>query len=360
MGLPWRPCLNRFKGAEGAVASIRRVAELAGVSVGTVSHVLNGTARVRPETAERVRRAIAALEFEPNALARSLSTQRSTTIGVALTHLSSPFNPELIEEILLLAGAQGYSVIVAPPPSPRIDLSENLALLRRQRVAGIIAGGGLSDQLARTLARRHIPTVLIEPDSLEVGLPAILFDWDGGLQAAVGRLKHLGHTRIGLAGGPAEWGTARRRVEAFRAALAAHGLPCHEALVALDDFGFAAGHRAGLTLLRRSPRPTAIIGAHDPIAIGVIRAAADLGLRVPADLSVVGIDTIALSGYLLPALTSLDIPRRTVAALAVETLLAGVRGEAMPAVQKVPLTLVERESIGPAPHLARPQRPERR
>jgi len=336
------------------VATIQDVADLAGVSSGTVSHVLNGTARVRPETAARVRRAIAELGYEPNALARSLTTRRSSTLGMAISHISLPFGPELIEHFVPLAAQRGFSVIVATPLQPASLLDECLVLLRRQRVAGILVVGWMGEAALHDLKRQRVPTVLLEPHRLDSGLPMILCDWERGLDQAVARLVGLGHRRIAVVASPLSVGTSVRRVAAFQGALARHGLVCPHPVVAADDFGFTGAREAGRAVLSQRPRPTAVVATTDPIAIGVMRAATDLGLRVPDHVSVVGIDKIALGEFTSPALASLDIPRRPIAEQALAMLLAGIEGEAMPPRVVLPLSLVERESIGPAAPVAEP------
>ncbi|MGN6445621.1 LacI family DNA-binding transcriptional regulator [Amnibacterium sp.] len=297
--------------------SIRDVAEKAGVSYQTVSRVLNEHPSLRPDTVDRVQAAIQDLGYRPNRAARALVTSRNHTIGVLLTAraLHGPFSSFIT--IVDAARERGYTVTTVPNASDDPgDIVEGLDALLMHGVEGIVAIA--PQDRAREAVRQSGATVPVltlqgRPDeALDFG-----FDQQEGARLAVRHLLALGHRRILHLPGPSGWAEAEQRQAGYEAIMREHGL---EPLLAPGgDWTADSGRAIALEVLDRE-RPTAVFATNDEMAVGLLAAAADLGLRVPEDLSVVGFDDVPFARHLRPALTTVrqdfgELGRRAIAAL---------------------------------------------
>jgi LacI family transcriptional regulator len=283
-------------------AIMHDVARLAGVSHQTVSRVLNGHPNVRPDTRDRVLQAIRQLNYRPNALARGLVTRRSRTIGVISfdTRLFGPASTLLAIEHA--ARVAGYAVTI----SSLADLDASsvrsaVAALAAQPVDGAIviapregAAQGLRD------LRPGLPLVAVEA-GYGGETPVVSVDQFGGAQLATEHLLSLGHRTVWHIAGPADWLEARERIEGWRASLADAGAAAPPLL--RGDWSPESGYRAGLELAER-PEVTAVFAANDQMALGAMHAFHERGMRVPADVSIVGFDNIPESAFLIPSLTT--------------------------------------------------------
>lgn len=297
--------------------SIRDVADRAGVSYQTVSRVLNQHPKIRASTAERVQAAIGELGYRPNRAARALVTARTRTIGVLLTAkaLHGPFSSFLAIEAA--ARARGYAVSATPNASDdAVDIAHAVDALLAHGVEGIVAiapQDRARDAIHRVGARVPVLTLQGTPDEID----GFAIDQQGGAHLATRHLVQLGHRRIAHLPGPDGWAEAGERRRGYAAEMASHGL---EALLApAGDWTPGAGYASGQQLLR-DRSVTAVFAANDEMAIGLLAAAAELGLRVPDELSVVGFDDIPAARYLTPPLTTVEqdfaeLGRRTIAAL---------------------------------------------
>ncbi len=313
-------------GDSAATPSIYEVARAAGLSVATVSRVLNDKGPVRAETRQRVLEAVERLGYVPHSAARSLSTRRTMSIGVLLPDMHGAFFSEIVRGIDLAARAAGYHLLVSGSHS---DAAETAALLQtlHGRVDGLIlmapALGGA--WLQKALPRR-VPVVLLNDDGTDAGHDSLRLDNRSGARLAVEHLIGLGHRSIAFLGGPSGNADAAERLAGYREALVAGGLELNGHLELAGDFGEESGLQAGAKVAALVPRPTAIFAANDAMAIGCLAALRERGLRVPEDVSLVGFDDVPIARYLTPALTTVQVPIAELGRQAMACLLSSLDG----------------------------------
>ncbi|KQN26364.1 LacI family transcriptional regulator [Sphingomonas sp. Leaf33] len=328
-------------------STIRDVAASAGVSIRTVSRVLNRSPKVNAETRERVEEIIASLGFRRSARARGLATGRSYLIALLHNDRNALVLDTLQRGVVEAASARGYELVVHPTPAETAEVVDDiLDFVARSRVDGLVVMAPVSGipGLADHLAVAGIPAVAMAAVEI-AGFPDMLVSDERGAAAEVARyLRGLGHRRVGLVNGPLDAQSAQERRAGFLGA--AQGL---EVIEAAGDYGFDAGHAAGVSLLDSDPRPTAIFAVNDVMAAGVLKAAAARGIVVPRELSVVGFDGSMLARMLTPALTSVHRPLADMAASATTRLLDIIEGGGDDTPLTARLVLVEGESSGPAP-----------
>ncbi len=293
------------------------VALAAGVSIQTVSRVLNESPAVRPETRTRVLAAVAELGYRPNAIARALVNRRATAIGVIAvdTRNHGPITTLLALE--RAARAAGYGLSVVTPDSPTAaGFTDAYRALVSNSVAGavVIAPQDVADPVAPPPG---LPTVAVEADSTP-GVPTVRIDQRHGVARAVDHLAALGHRRIDHIAGPLDWGEARERLAGWRRAVRAAGLPPLPPHA--GDWTAASGHRWAHAHAR-DPEVTAVVAANDDVALGVLRGCWELGVAVPGDLSVVGFDDIPVAAWAVPGLTTVRQDFDALGSTALEMLL---------------------------------------
>jgi LacI family transcriptional regulator len=304
--------------------TIREVAARAGVSVGTVSHVVSGRRRVADATRERVDRAIRTLDYRPNRLARSLLERRTHTIAMLIPDIANPFFGELARAVEREARAAGYCVVFGNSENDREEEARYLSEFVERRVDGLIvvtaAGAPWVERLPADLA-------VVALDRYPAGwrYDAAVIDNGLGMELAVSHLAELGHHRIGYLGGDPQLTTGRERATGFRAALARRAL--HPAWRSSGPFDLESGRRQAARMLRLESRmrPTAIVAANDLIALGALLACRDVGMHVPDELSVVGFDDIPFAALAFPPLTTVRQPIAELGALAAELLIQRMR-----------------------------------
>lgn len=337
-------------------ASIRDVAREAGVSVATISRVLNGNELVAAATRERVQAAIERLGYIPHRGARSLITRRTETVGVVLPDVFGEFFSELIRGIDQTARLTHHHVLVS---SSHSDLDEVQAVLHalRGRVDGLIVMSPDVKSLPFLLRYGHaLPIILLNCGEDCDGFDAISVDNYGGARAMVDHLLGLGHRRIALIGGPPDNLDARERARGWRDGLAAAGCAAAPELELPGDFLEASGYQAGRALAEISPRPTAVFAANDAMAVGCLSAFREHGWRVPEDIAIGGFDDIPISHYLNPPLTSVRVPIAELGSRAMQRLLTRLAGDGESPHQRdvVQTELVVRASCGAQTATARP------
>ena len=330
--------------------TISEVARRAGVSIATVSRVLNQVpCHVKAEARKRVLRVVQQLDYRPNALARSLHQKRTHTLGILITDISNPYYGGIARGIEDVARQHGYALFVCNTDR-RPDVMEHyIDVLRENRVDAIIIGGGgrPGRRHFQTLYQRSVPVVLI--GRYDVPLPAVRVDnVKGGWEAAT-HLIHLGHRRIAILSGPATSTSIQDRMKGYRRALAEHRLSLPEHWMLEGDLRPAGALQLAERLLKARGRPSAILAANDQMAIAAIRAALKLGLRVPEDLSVVGFDNIELASYVSPALTTMGLPLHRMGVAAAEIAIGLLAGSACAEEAWFTPELIVRESTGPPP-----------
>jgi LacI family transcriptional regulator len=341
-------------------ASIKEVALKAGVSIATVSRVLNDKGPVAEATRRRILEAIERLRYVPHGAARSLITNQTDTIGVLLPDLYGEFFSEVIRGIDQAARRNGLHVLISGFHSDRAEIEAVLRALRGRVDGLIVLSPDVDAQTLRRNLPETLPVVLLNtridrqtpqaPSTPEaLNFDAINTDNHGGALAMVRHLVALGHRRIALIRGPEENVDARERLRGYRDALRALGVA--ESLELSGDFSEESGYRAGQRLLTLNPRPTAVFAANDSMAIGCLFALRAAGVRVPEDVALAGFDDIPIARYLSPSLSSVHVPIAELGTRAMERLLHAVenKNEHERRRETVATTLVVRGSCGGAP-----------
>jgi len=288
-------------------ATIGDVAERAHVSTATVSRVLAGVGRARPETEARVLAAARELDYRPSGVARSLKRQTTETLGLIVTDIENPYFPELVRAVEDAARAEGYAILLCNAADDPEREAGYLELLVERRVDGlIIAASSLGARHAEWLAAPPLPVVLVNTTAADVDLPSIHSDNRAGSRLAAEHLLDLGHRLFGYLMPPPRNVDAPVRLAGVRDALAAAGLDPASVAIATGAPLVGGGEAAMLELLDRAPNVTAVLAYNDLMAIGALRAVRRRGGSVPQDVSLVGFDDVALAAYVDPPLTTLS------------------------------------------------------
>ncbi len=333
------------------MTTIRDVADRAGVSTTTVSHVVNGTRNVDPRTAARVQAAIEELGYRPNALARSMRRGRTHTVGIVVPDIANPFFGDLARSLEDHMFERGYSAIICNSDGDAAKEARYLDVLLSKKVDGLllIAASHTRDGIG-WLARQGPPTIVVDRELDEPSVSQVMVENRHGGHLAGRHLLELGHRDIGVIAGPGGLGTSARRLEGFRSALTEAGVELPEARIFRGDFRAVSGRAAVDTWLQQGRLPTAIVAENDLMAVGALSAAHAAGLDVPADLSVVGFDGIAFGADVTPPLTTVSQSTDAVAAASIELLFERLRdGDAPPRLVELPVALSVRGSSGPPP-----------
>ena len=329
--------------------TIHDVAHRAGTSIATVSHVLNSTGRVTPQTRRRVLAAVKELGYHPNLHARNLASRASRTLGMIVSDIENPFFPQVIKAFETRARHRGYEVIVSDTNyEPRLTKRAAERMLE-QNVRGVaIMTSEMSPKLIDEILRRRIAVTFFDLDLVRPSVSSIKIDYLRGVRQAVVHLHNFGHRRIAFVGGRVTMKNIAARQVAYVQCMRDVGL---EPGPILDgNQRFDGGLVAGEAILKLSPMPTAVIAMNDLTAIGVIRAFHRNGRRVPQDVSVVGFDRTHLAQQFIPSLTSVDMQPDLlgrIAADALHELSSSANSEGKEYL--VPVDLVVGESTGTAP-----------
>jgi LacI family transcriptional regulator len=331
--------------------TIEDVAELAKVSIKTVSRVLNNESHVRADTVERVREAIRALNYKPNPFARSLAASRAFVVGLLYDNPSSSYVINIQLGALKVCDVHNYDLLIHPCDNDHPGLADELnQLVRTSKVDGFLLTPPISDSQAivASLDASRIPHVRIAPGDRSATHGIVLTnDFDVSVEMTR-HLASLGHRRIAFIKGEPGHLAQAERYHGFVRGMRDAGLAVDESLVGQGHNTFDSGIRCAEALLRLPDRPTAIFAANDEMAVGVMRVARLHGLEVPADLSVAGFDDAPIAEQIYPSLTTVRQPVRSMAAAATELLLSQLRGNhANGTTPVIPSTLQVRESTGP-------------
>jgi len=331
------------------MATMSEVAERAGVSAATVSHVLNGTRNVTDKTRTRVLAAVEELGYRPNRLARSLVSGATHTIGLIIPDSANPFFAELARAIESTMFEQGYNVILcnSDGDSSREILYANV-LVDKQVDGLIFVAVGVGTDHLLSLQRRRVPVVVVDREVPGVDVDSVLTDNELGGWLATRHLLELGHRRIACITGPSDITPSAKRVTGFRRAMAEEGVPVDEALVVRGDFQYEGGSQAARTLLGGEDPPSAIFACNDLMAVAVMAAADEMGFALPTGLSVVGFDDIPLASFVRPSLTTVHEAKYQMGVLGAKALLERMQGSDEPSRRTVLSTrLVVRRSTAP-------------
>lgn len=324
------------------MATIRDVAQRAGVSVATVSHVINGTRKVAPETAARVRRAMEELDYHPNAVARSLRTRKTQAIGVVVSDITNPFFATLVRGAEDAAIEAGYSLIVCNSDETPEKEDLYVRLLWRRRMDGLLIApvrDGASSAV-QELARRQMPFVFIDRKAKGVEADAVLSDNVGGAYLATQHLIERGHKRIGIVLGIPGATTTEERLAGYRRALEEAGIPLAEDLVVWGGYRVAGGRRATAKLLSLSDPPTAIFSTNNLMTVGVLKELFHRKVRIPKDVAVVGFDDLEWAEMANPPLTTVAQQPYEIGHRALALLLEQLSGECESPAREVRIPVV--------------------
>ena len=337
------------------MATIRKVADLAGVSTATVSHVINDTRAVSGALTARVLHAMEQLDYQPDIIARSLRRRETLTLGLIVPSIEIPFFARVAASIEAAANDVGYSVILCNTGwslSREVHYLNNLLARRVDGLMCISLAMG-AEHIAPVL-RRRTPVVVFERTMSGVEVDAVEIDNVQGAFDATTHLLDLGHRRIGCITGLPNSNLNEERIRGYRRALAERDIPFDATLLHTGDYTAAAGVRESLDLLRLPEPPTAIFAFNDLMAMGVMRAVQERGLRIPTDVAVIGFDGLAITEHCSPPLSTVEQPVAEMSVAAVAMLLDRIKGGAAPArVQTFVAKLVTRTStVGGAPETA--------
>ena len=331
--------------------TIREVARHAGVSVATVSHVLNETHYVTPELHDRVFDAVKVLNYRPNKLARALSRKASPLLALIVPDISNPYWSAVARAVQDVTDKHDYSVIVCSSDG----LPEREARFLRSLsgwVSGIILHPyRLTSEHISRLSGDQVPVVILGDFTTPTKQPA---HWDQvtssnleGARLAVQHLIQLGHCRIGFIQGAEGTPSSLKRLAGYRSALEQAGLPIVDELIVPGDYTQAGGRRAMAALLGQPELPTAVFCANDLSAFGALEMAHLREYRVPDDISIIGFDDIDEAATTSPPLTTISQPPRLVGMVTAETLIERLTGRAEPTRRSIPGSLVIRQSTAP-------------
>jgi LacI family transcriptional regulator len=332
-------------------ATIRDVAQVSGVSIKTVSRVLNDEPFVRDETRAKVVSAINALGFVTNLSAQRLAKGRALAVGLLYHNASWHYIQDVQRGVLDTARAAGYSTLMHPCDSAlSTDVREILALVLKRQVDGLVFSPPADNakSLLESLDQMGIPFVRLTPFDRERAWPYVTATDRVGACEMTRYLLSLGHRRIGYVFGIPEGRAAHDRFAGYREALAEAGIAYDETLVRYGDDHFDSGCEAARSLLSLTPRPTAIFCNNDDMASGVCVATQDMGLRVPGDVSVAGFDDVPLARQIWPPLTTVCQPIYDIAVAATRLLLDLLAHSPVASLhQEIATSLVIRASTAP-------------
>jgi LacI family transcriptional regulator len=331
--------------------TIADVARRAGVSVATVSHVINGTRHVDPSTAARVQGAIVELRYSPNSLARGLRRGVTKAIGLLVPDNANPFFAGVARQIEDAGFEAGYTVILCNSDGRAAKEERYLSVLLSKQIDGLIFVGS-SDHAAVSarIVKAGLPAVLLDREIPSVGVDSVMVDHARGGYLAGRHLLGLGHRNLGVIAGPRDSSSGPARVEGFARALREAGLSLSPKSLVAADYHFGGGAKAMERLLRAVPGLTAVFACNDLMAMGALTALRRQGLRSPADVSIIGFDDIPYAMTAWPPLTTIAQPVELIGRSAVKLLLARIRSPEDPSRREVLApALVERESCAPPP-----------
>lgn len=339
-----------------STVTITEIAKESGVSIATVSRYLNGKVPVSPEKRARIEAVIEKYHYTPNALARSLISKKTMTLGVVLPDITNPYFSAIFQEIQHCAAGEGYSIYLCNTQfhhgGHQIDEANYFHMLMDRKTDGILVLGGQLDLTEPSEEYKKALKLLAEAVSVVAAspaipdIPAVFMDIDraGGITTAYNYLSSLGHERIAFLGGQSGVRITEERLSAYRLAVKSYGRPLDEALVSLSDYYLADGYQAAESLLKSGCPFSAVITMNDNTALGAIRAFHDHGLRIPSDISLISCDQFAVSAYTTPRITGFQSHHRLWGQMLVYSLIQAISGHRESVKLSFPSELTVRES----------------
>lgn len=313
-------------------STIYDVAREAGVSIATVSHVINGKGKISRERREEILDIMKRLNYRPNAIASALAGKRTFTLGLLVPDISNPFFAEMARSVEDQGHQLGYSVIICSTDNQEEKVKRYVNLLRQKQVDGVIIGTGISHgELLKPLQEHSLAIALIARDNPALDASSVrVHDLEGGRLAAE-HLLQLGHRRLAVLAENERVTSSSERVRGFVEAAASHGLELSPGCIAACDHKIEDGYRRAKAMLELAVRPTALFCCNDLLAVGALRAARELGLRVPEECSVVSFDDTILASVTDPPLTVIAQPIEQMGRMAVDLVVRGLSGKGDPA-----------------------------
>ena len=332
------------------MSTIGDVAKRAGVSMMTVSRVINNSGYISQETRQRVEQAIAELGYVPNALARSLCFKQTKTLALVLTDITNPFFTTVARGVEDTASEQGFSVMFCNTDESQADEAEYLNVIVQKQVDGVLLVPAASaPDSARFLRERNVPFVVLDRRIRGDEVDTVRGDSEQGAFDLTQHLLSLGHRRIGMLSGPSVVTTAADRVAGYRRALLEAGAPPDDSLILEGPYTLDSGYMLAEQILTHDLRPTALVAANNFIAIGALRALRAAGLRVPKDMSLVAFDDLPAPIVIDPFFTVVSQPAYEMGQRATALLLERLAGNGPAALQDIvlPTQLIVRDSSAP-------------
>lgn len=343
------------------------VAEALGIAPSTVSNALHDKEIVAPGTKARVLAMARAMNYQASAAARALVTRQSSSVGVILPDFANPVFNEIISGLNAVLVPAGYATLIASTSNDGLTRKAAIhAFVKRDVDAIVVVSQSLDMEETAQLSGCGLPVVLVHrtPSDWQTRhAPSSTFDYvgmdnAGGVRALVQHLAGLGHRCIGFITGPLPSSAACERTEGFRKAVVEFGLDRADDLIAEGTYDFISGMRGARALLSRAERPTAIVAANDLMAYGTMDVAQQMGLTVPEDLSIVGVDDVFISAFPMMSLTTARQPAIEIGRSVGERLLERLGEEPLSPIQlTLPVDVVFRHSTAPAPARIAPGRP---
>jgi len=307
------------------------IAKLAKVSPTTVSHVINETRFVLPETKKRVLEVMKKLKYQPNLLARSLATGKTHTIGLVISDIRNPFYPELVQGVEELAVKNDYNVFLC---NTDYDVEKGLksigALVKRKIDGIIVASSQVDSSIINQLMDTDVNFVLVDWGKRNVGVDSLYFDYKVGIAEAIAHLVSLKHRKIYFISGPKTLKTAKIRIRNFIDAIEKYKDNNLDYKILEGDHKLEGGLKAAQKILKGKVLPTAIVCSNDLTAIGAMKAFKAGGIRIPDDMSIIGLDNIALTEIVSPALTTIELERYRIGKTVMELLLNRIKDKKLP------------------------------
>mgnify|MGYP001560060032 CR=1 FL=1 len=332
--------------------TMRDVARLAGVSVATVSAVINGTATVSERRTLKVREAMQALDYHPDNIARSLKVGRTRVIGMVIPDITNAFFPEVVRGVEEAARAEGYSVILCNSNEDPEQERQHLSTLFSQRVDGVLIACSDAFTAYDSLLRRRFPVVFVDRIPQGLTCDGVATDNVEASYRATRYLIELGHRQIAFIAGELRLSPHAGRLDGFRNAMQESNLAIRDEYLRMGDLCIQRGYEAGMAMLRLSTPPTAIITSNNRMLLGLMRCIAERNVGCPAEVSVIGFDDYVWTEHFTPRLTVVAQPTHEIGQRAMALLLKKIHAGEAPTEEHEPLVLLKaefrvRESTGP-------------
>ena len=332
------------------MATIKDVAKRAQVSISTVSHVLNSTRFVSEDASNKVHEAVAALNYKPSAVARSLKTNKTRTIGMLTASNANPFFAEVIHGVESTCYERGYHLVLCNSDGDLDKQESYLRTLEEKRIDGLLVMSAHSDPafFQKLQERCSEPMVILDCQVPDIHADVIMEDAENGGYDATRYLIESGHTEIGCISGPQELSPSSARYQGYQRAIAEHQLSVKPDWIVEGQLTAESGFQAVTEMLKNTAPPSALFVGNDLMAMGAICALQSNGYQVPDDVSVIGYDNIELASFTSPPMTTMHQPKRELGQLAADTLLNRIENPKIePTIRTLRSTLVERQSVKP-------------